>query len=36
MVVAAVGALRARGPAELGGPDDHRIVEQPATLEVFQ
>src|SRR5437016_5937524 len=34
MVVAAVGALRAGGAAELGGPADDRVVEQPAPLQV--
>ena len=34
VVVAAVGALRDREPAEFPGPDDDRLVEQPALLEV--
>ena len=36
VVVAAVGALRAGSAAELGGPDDDRVVEQAAALEVDQ
>src|SRR3954471_6849198 len=36
VVVAAILPLRAGRPAELGGPDDDRLVEQPATLQVFQ
>ena len=36
VVVAAVGALRTRGAAELGGPDHERVVEQAAVLEVVE
>ena len=35
VVVAALGALAARHAAELGGPDDDRVVEQAAALEVL-
>jgi len=35
-MVAAVGALRARRAAELGGEEDDRLVEQPATGEVLE
>ena len=34
VVVAAVGPLRDRQPAELAGPEDDRVVEQPALLQV--
>ena len=34
VVVAAVLALGARGPAELATPDDERLVEQPALLQI--
>ena len=36
VVVAAVGPLAERVPAELRGPEDQRVVEQPALLEVGQ
>src|SRR6185436_12775032 len=35
MVVPAVGALGPGGAAELGAPDDQRLVEQAAPLEVL-
>src|SRR6185503_8047784 len=36
MVIAAVPALRARRPAEFGGPDHQGVVEQPAPLEILE
>ena len=36
MMVAAVSPLRSRRPAELGRPDDDRIVQQPALFEIGQ
>src|SRR5579871_708763 len=36
IVVAALAALVGRGPAELSAPDDQRLVEQAAALEVGQ
>ena len=36
VVVAAVGALGERRPAELAAPDDQRLVEQAAGLQVLQ
>ena len=36
MMVAAVGALATGSPAELGRPDDDRVVEQPAPFEIDQ
>ena len=36
MVVATVGSLPARSPAELGRPDDDRVVEQPPPFEIDQ
>ena len=34
MMIAAIGAFGARCAAELGGPDDERLVEQAALLEI--
>ena len=36
VVVAALALLRHRHPAELAAPDDQRLVEQPAPLQVGQ
>src|SRR5436305_1413201 len=36
VVVAPLAPLAARHPAELGGPDDDRVVEQPARLQVVE
>ena len=36
MVVAAVSTLRSGSPAELGRPDDDRLVEQPAPFQIGQ
>ena len=36
MMVAAVAVLRAGRAAELGGPDDQRLVQQAALLEILQ
>src|SRR5262249_40225631 len=36
VMIATIRPLRARRAAELGGPDDQRLVEQAAAFEVFQ
>ena len=36
MMVATIASLRAGRAAELGGPDDERLVEQPALFQVLE